>query len=177
MNHVSLKPGECIYAPANTVHSWLSGSIIECMPSSANVINGGFGPKPSADVVRLFTETLTYEDKPVQDFLLPPKPHNAAGLRYYEVPEEEFSILGIQLGCNESSMISNQPLEGIAVFVCLDGSGHVKAHRNGGITSSTDEQSLQPGTVTLVASGVTLTFVSNEHSSLSGYLAFCHLAE
>lgn len=168
MNHVTLEPGECLYARAGTCHSWLSGSIIECMPSSVNVVNSGFGPDASKQAVQLFTDMLTYEDVPASEFLLRPKHRHVVGLRDYKVPEEEFSILGVELQRNETTMISNEPLDGVAVFFCFQGSGKVEA-RHG------DTQQLQAGTVVLVASGVTLTFASSVDEALSGYLAFCHL--
>jgi mannose-6-phosphate isomerase len=41
MNFLTLNPGEAIYIPADGIHAYLSGDIIECMARSNNVLNSG----------------------------------------------------------------------------------------------------------------------------------------
>ncbi|MFT4297343.1 MAG: mannose-6-phosphate isomerase, class I [Micropruina sp.] len=45
MNRVSLRPGECLFAPAGVLHAYLSGVGIELMVASDNVLRGGLTPK------------------------------------------------------------------------------------------------------------------------------------
>lgn len=41
MNYLVLQPGESIYIPADGIHAYLAGDIIECMARSNNVLNTG----------------------------------------------------------------------------------------------------------------------------------------
>jgi mannose-6-phosphate isomerase len=42
MNYLVLQLGEAVCFPADGIHAWLSGNIVECMARSDNVINTGF---------------------------------------------------------------------------------------------------------------------------------------
>ena len=44
MNYLVLDKGDSIYIPADGIHAYLSGDIIECMARSNNVLNTGFCP-------------------------------------------------------------------------------------------------------------------------------------
>lgn len=45
LNHLALKPGQCIYLAANEPHAYLAGECIECMATSDNVVRAGLTPK------------------------------------------------------------------------------------------------------------------------------------
>jgi mannose-6-phosphate isomerase len=45
LNHVVLEPGQALSVPPNTVHSYLSGTGVEVMTSSDNVVRGGLTRK------------------------------------------------------------------------------------------------------------------------------------
>ncbi|MFT3860104.1 mannose-6-phosphate isomerase, class I [Micropruina sp.] len=45
LNRVTLRRGECLYAPAGTLHAYLRGVGIELMTASDNVLRGGLTPK------------------------------------------------------------------------------------------------------------------------------------
>ena len=45
LNRVTLAPGEAIYLPAGNLHAYLSGSGVELMANSDNVLRGGLTPK------------------------------------------------------------------------------------------------------------------------------------
>ncbi|NAZ88306.1 mannose-6-phosphate isomerase, class I, partial [Kineococcus indalonis] len=45
LNQVRLAPGEALYLPAGNVHAYLSGTGVELMASSDNVLRGGLTPK------------------------------------------------------------------------------------------------------------------------------------
>jgi len=45
MNYLVLQPGEAVCVPADGIHAWLSGDIVECMARSDNAINTGSYPQ------------------------------------------------------------------------------------------------------------------------------------
>lgn len=60
MNYLVLQPGEAVYVPADGIHAWLSGDIVEYVARSDNVINTGFCPREDRDSIDLFTSALTF---------------------------------------------------------------------------------------------------------------------
>lgn len=59
LNHVTLEPGEAIWMPAGNLHAYLSGTGVEIMAASDNVLRGGLTPK-QVDVDELL-RVLRYE--------------------------------------------------------------------------------------------------------------------
>lgn len=45
LNHVVLAPGQALFTPAGVLHTYLSGTAVELMASSDNVLRGGLTPK------------------------------------------------------------------------------------------------------------------------------------
>jgi len=74
MNFMVLSPGEAIYIPADGIHAYLSGDIVECMARSNNVLNTGFCPRADRDSVELFANTMTFKPHNPKEALLPAKP-------------------------------------------------------------------------------------------------------
>ncbi|NAZ83523.1 mannose-6-phosphate isomerase, class I [Kineococcus sp. R8] len=70
LNQVRLAPGEALYLPAGNVHAYLSGTGVELMASSDNVLRGGLTPK-HVDVAELL-EVVDFRVLPVP--LLAPRP-------------------------------------------------------------------------------------------------------
>jgi len=87
LNYIKLEPGQAIFLPARSLHSYLSGLGIEIMASSDNVLRGGLTPKhvDSAELLRVLafepmapplvapTKLSDFEDAymtPVADFRL-----------------------------------------------------------------------------------------------------------
>ena len=60
MNYLVLQPGEGLYIPADGIHAYLAGDIVECMARSNNVLSTGFCPKAERDSVDLFWSSLTF---------------------------------------------------------------------------------------------------------------------
>ncbi|KAN0060160.1 Mannose-6-phosphate isomerase [Thecaphora frezii] len=163
MNLAKLQPGECIFAPADAIHTWLSGDIIECMPSSVNVTNTAFGPEPSRETVELFAQMLSYESKPVGGYLLPPQRIASAStggkdggvcVDKYPVPFDEFNVVRVRIeggraatGAAAAELFTgskgNPKLEGVAVVGCVRGSGRLAgsdgASESGGGSGSGEE--------------------------------------
>ncbi len=70
LNQVRLAAGEVLYLPAGNVHAYLSGTGVELMASSDNVLRGGLTPK-HVDVPELL-DVLDFRELPPP--LLPPLP-------------------------------------------------------------------------------------------------------
>ncbi|EHL00282.1 putative Mannose-6-phosphate isomerase [Glarea lozoyensis 74030] len=76
MNFLVLEKGDAIFVPADGIHAYLSGNIVECMARSDNVINTGFCPRADRDDVSLFTNALTFSPSSGEDALLKPTSSN-----------------------------------------------------------------------------------------------------
>ncbi|KAK3215384.1 hypothetical protein GRF29_19g3097220 [Pseudopithomyces chartarum] len=74
MNYLQLKKGDSIYIPADGIHAYLSGDIIECMARSNNVLNTGFCPRADRDSVDLFTSCLTFTPHSGEECMLRDRP-------------------------------------------------------------------------------------------------------
>ncbi|KAK7214425.1 hypothetical protein V2G26_002428 [Clonostachys chloroleuca] len=124
MNYLVLEPGEALYIPADGIHAYLSGDIVECMARSNNVLNVGFCPPANRDNADLFTETLTFAPDTRGDVTLP-RQKSDAGLRgrtsVYRPPIREFDMLRIDLGPDEDEEI--QALEGPGIAIVTHGTG------------------------------------------------------
>jgi len=70
LNQVRLRAGQALYLPAGNVHAYLSGTGVELMASSDNVLRGGLTPK-HVDVAELL-EVVDFRVLPVP--LLEPRP-------------------------------------------------------------------------------------------------------
>jgi mannose-6-phosphate isomerase len=87
MNYLELFPGGCVYIPANTVHSYISGDIIECMSQSDNVIRVGLTTKYKDEETLM--DTLIFEES--KPHILEPKSFNEMH-KIYKPPIEEFEV-------------------------------------------------------------------------------------
>lgn len=63
MNYLKLETGEAIFIPADGIHAYLSGDIVECMARPNNVFNTGFCPRLDRDSVDLFVQNLTFQQQ------------------------------------------------------------------------------------------------------------------
>ncbi|KAK1142865.1 hypothetical protein N8T08_007299 [Aspergillus melleus] len=68
MNYLAIGPGEAVCVPADGIHAWLSGDIVECMAQSDNVLNTGFCPRADRDDVELFGEALSFHPRGVEEY-------------------------------------------------------------------------------------------------------------
>ncbi|KAG0647430.1 Phosphomannose isomerase [Hyphodiscus hymeniophilus] len=128
MNYMDLSPGESIYIPADGIHAYLSGDIIECMARSNNVLNTGFCPTADRDNIKLFTSSLTFSTHSVEDMLLKSKPSPRSGKGKsleYAPPMSEFNMLRTVLGKDEMEII--RAVDGPMVMLVTSGNGSMKA--------------------------------------------------
>jgi mannose-6-phosphate isomerase len=128
MNYLILHKGDAIYVPADGIHAYLSGDIVECMARSDNVLNTGFCPRGDKDSVDLFTAALTFSPKSADDAILKPKSSEKGANGHTKVlapPMSEFDMLVTGLKGQESEAI--KALQGPSIMVVTSGSGTMKA--------------------------------------------------
>lgn len=89
---VHLEPGDAIHLPAGNLHAYLSGTGIEIMAASDNVLRGGLTPK-HVDVAELM-HVLRFEAG------VPPRPRvrESADRAFYDANEEAFALTRIEPG-------------------------------------------------------------------------------
>ncbi|KAJ5480765.1 hypothetical protein N7539_006659 [Penicillium diatomitis] len=156
MNYLTLGPGDSVYVPADSIHAYLSGDIVECMARSDNVINTGFCPVAERDSVELFGQALTFSPHDAQSALLPRKKSDK-GLQgrtdVYAPPISEFSVLVTTLGAGETE--THQAILGPSLMVVTKGCGSMKIPGDQNVE-------LKEGFVFFVGQGVALDFTTEK---------------
>ncbi|KAK3376349.1 RmlC-like cupin domain-containing protein [Lasiosphaeria ovina] len=125
MNFMVLAPGEAIYIPADGIHAYLSGDIVECMTRSNNA---GICPRADRTNIGLFTNTLTFRAHSPEDMILPSRRSDksrSGRTVAYSPPTSEFDMLRTDLGGGESDEIT--PSDGPAVLIVTKGEGNMEA--------------------------------------------------
>jgi len=128
MNFMVFGPGDAIYIPADGIHAYLSGNIVECMARSNNVLNSGFCPPADRNNVDMFCDTLTFKAHSRDDVVLPSKPSDKSKngkTVVYAPPMSEFNMLKTSLSPGDSEEISAS--EGPATFIVTQGHGKMQA--------------------------------------------------
>lgn len=132
MNHLVLQKGDAIYIPADGIHAYLSGDIVECMARSDNVFNTGFCPRADRDSVELFSSALTFGPHSPEDAILKPT-KSEKGLKgrtkILAPPMPEFDMLVTELKAGQRETI--KALQGPSIMVVTSGSGDLKAESKG----------------------------------------------
>ena len=127
MNYLVLQPGEAIYIPADGIHAYLSGDIIECMARSNNVLNTGFCPKAERSNVDLFCKCLTFQPHSGEESMLQPR-HYEKGrqgkTKIFAPPMSEFSVLETTIEGGKKEVLS--ALEGSSILAVIKGSGRME---------------------------------------------------
>ncbi|PNS16934.1 Mannose-6-phosphate isomerase [Sphaceloma murrayae] len=146
MNYLQLKPGECISVPADGIHAWLSGDIVECMARSNNVLNTGFCPRPERNSIDLFCKCLTFSPMGQRECMVLPKQYPGAKhgkTKVFRPEMNEFNVLTTTLGENDEEVLD--PIEGPSIAFATQGSGTLRA--NG------EEYKVKEGSVWFVGKG------------------------
>ena len=125
LNLVTLEPGEAIYLGAGNLHAYLSGTGVEIMASSDNVLRGGLTPK-HIDVPALL-KVLSYESGPVA--VLRPRAL-ATDEETWDTPAAEFRLSRLRVhGAETTRVVSGPELlfchEGDATLHTADGAPDV----------------------------------------------------
>lgn len=164
MNYMTLGPGDSVFVPADSIHAYLEGDIVECMARSDNVINTGFCPAADRDSVELFGEALSFVPHNAQDALLPRKKSDK-GLNgktdVYAPPISEFSVLCTTLGPGEKE--THKAILGPSLMIVTKGSGLMNIPGDQAVE-------LKEGFVFFVGQGIALDFATDK--GLSVYRAY-----
>ncbi|KXJ89316.1 hexose-6-phosphate isomerase [Microdochium bolleyi] len=167
MNFLTFSAGEAVFIPADGIHAYLSGDIVECMARSNNVLNSGFCPRAERNSIDLFTDTLTFDKAhSKEDAILESKPATGgSGGRgagrsrggktvVYAPPMSEFDMYKTDLQAGEEDELA--PHEGPAVAIVTKGSGALKADGR--------EFEVKAGFIFFVAPGVDVTWTAGADS-------------
>ncbi|KFY44699.1 hypothetical protein V494_01366 [Pseudogymnoascus sp. VKM F-4513 (FW-928)] len=155
MNYMTLKPGDAVCVPPDSIHAYLHGDIIECMASSDNVLNTGFCPIAERDSVELFSRALTFKPHSVREAKLPKKRSEKGMLDKtdeYAPPISEFNVLATCLDAEERE--KHKAIFGPSLVVVTEGTGHM------GVSGLS--LNLEEGYVFFVGQGVPLEFSTAE---------------
>lgn len=154
MNFLSFEPGEAIWIPADGIHAYLYGDIVECMARSDNVLNTGFCPRAERNSVETFVQALTFKQHNAEKPLLPRSKceHSSSGKTYmFKPPMSEFNMIVTELKSGENDSIAS--VAGPSVAFMTSGQGSMKA---GG-----KEYELKAGYIFFVGQGVEVSYQSS----------------
>ncbi len=139
MNLVCLAPGEAMFLEAGQLHAYLSGSGIELMANSDNVLRGGLTPK-HIDVPELL-RVLRFTTGPAR--ILHPEPDGPCEAAYRQ-PAPEFALSVITL---QKDRPLARPGRGVEILLCLRGTAEVRDDRGGRLVLSRGQSLLVPAAV------------------------------
>lgn len=155
MNYLTLGPGDAVLVPADSIHAYLEGDIMECMARSDNVLNTGFCPRVDRDSVPLFTRALTFKPHSAEESLLPRK-KSEKGMNgktdVYDPPIQEFSVLSTSLCPGETE--THKAILGPSLMIVTKGCGKIN------VPGKTVD--LHEGFVYFIGQGVALDFSTDK---------------
>lgn len=163
MNFLTFSPGEAIYIPADGIHAYLAGDIVECMARSDNVINTGFCPRADRDSVELFTEALTFKQSDPQEPVLKRVGSGFSGTgktTAFNPPMDEFNMLITELKSGDKESI--KAIAGPSIMIVTSGNGKMMS---GGKTYDAQE-----GFIFFIGCNVEVDFVAE--SEFVAYRAY-----
>ncbi|PYH78438.1 mannose-6-phosphate isomerase, class I [Aspergillus uvarum CBS 121591] len=152
MNYMTLGPGEAVCVPADSIHAYLHGDIMECMARSDNVLNTGFCPKAEKDSVDLFTRALSFKPHGPDEAILPRRKSDKGEhfkTEVYAPPFSEFNVLGTSLGAGEKE--TYKPVGGPSLLIVTKGNGTMSVAGGDGKTFD-----LREGYTYFIGAGVAL---------------------
>jgi mannose-6-phosphate isomerase len=109
MHDVHLTPGQALYVPPRMPHAYLTGTGVELMAGSDNVLRAGLTPK-HVDVPELLTVALFEATSP---HVVEPAYHD--GVHVYPTPAPEFQLS--RLDAADAPVVSEH---GPSLFLCSD---------------------------------------------------------
>lgn len=132
MNYLVLEAGEAIYIPADGIHAYLSGDIIECMARSNNVLNTGFCPRAERSNIDLFCECLTFTPHKAEDAILKPQTYSKGRHEktlLFAPPLSEFDMLQTTLQKGEKEVLDK--IGGPSMAIVTKGGARVMVNGEG----------------------------------------------
>ncbi|KAH0831730.1 hypothetical protein AYO21_10708 [Fonsecaea monophora] len=155
MNFLVLDAGSALYIPADGIHAYLSGDIVECMARSNNVINTGFCPRADRDSVDLFARSLTFKQhdpsEPVLKRQASDKSQNGK-TDEFKPPMSEFNMLVTELSGGEKEVVKG--IAGPSIMVVTDGGGKMNGDGR--------EYELKEGSIFFLGHGVDVEMVADD---------------
>ncbi|KAK6855177.1 Phosphomannose isomerase type I [Apiospora arundinis] len=153
MNFLVFEAGDAIYIPADGIHAYLSGDIVECMARSNNVLNTGFCPPADRNSADLFADVLTFKAHSRDDVVLPSSAYKGSRTGktvVYAPPMSEFNMLKTDLTQpgDADDIAAN---EGPGVMIVTGGEGTLKG-------PEAKEFPLKSGFIFYVAPGASVHF-------------------
>ena len=170
MNFLTLKRGESLYIPADGIHAYLSGDILECMARSDNMLATGFCPEAEKDKIDLFTDAVTYDYKSPETCLLKPT-ESSKGAKgktlEYAPPLSEFKVLQTKLEKGEQEQLEG--IDGPGILCVTRGRGRISGVRQDLI--------VKEGYVFFVGQGIGLDIIADDDSAdgLETHFAVCEV--
>jgi mannose-6-phosphate isomerase len=119
LNHLQLAPLQAVYLEAGRLHAYLSGTGVELMANSDNVLRGGLTPK-HIDVPELL-RVLVFDSPPVRPT---PTTRLSAVELAYQTSAPEFQLSRIDL---EPARAGAWQLRGPELLLCVNGRARVEA--------------------------------------------------
>lgn len=117
MNYLRLRP-----IPADGIHAYLYGNIIECTARSNNVLNTRFCPSADRNSVDIFCSVLAFTPHNAEEAILPSEkfPGSKNGkTKLYAPPMSEFNMLATEMGDGETE--SPDALGGPSLMIVTKG--------------------------------------------------------
>ncbi len=142
---VHLAPGEAVHLPARNLHAYLSGTGVELMAASDNVLRGGLTPK-HVDVDELL-EVLHFEPG------TPPPPARrrvAPGIEVYDSAEATYGLVAVDPAAGPVTIEPTGP----SLLLATGGEVDVAGPESGATIDHGDAAFVAPGEGPLVVTGV-----------------------
>ena len=172
MNYLTLKTGQALYVPADGIHAWFQGDIVECMARSDNVLNVGFCPRADRDNIELFTETLNFRASKAEEALLEAVEcvrGKRGKTREFKPELSEFNVLVTRLEGGEREEV--EEVKGPSVLMATKGAGKMEV-RGGADGDEGKEVRLEEGWVFFVRYGVEVGFEADGEDGLEVFRAY-----
>jgi mannose-6-phosphate isomerase len=120
LNLVTLDPGEAVFLPAGELHAYLSGTALEIMANSDNVLRGGLTPK-HVDVQELLS-VLVFDARPLEVLVAEPV---GPGVSSFKTPAREFELGFVEVA-------SDRPFKapdgrGVEILLQLEGGCRIES--------------------------------------------------
>lgn len=165
MNFLTLSPGEALYVPADGIHAYLSGDIVECMARSNNVLNTGFCPRAERNSIDLFTQLLTFEQSDPRTPVLEKVTSEKSGdgkTAAFKPPMSEFNMLVTELKRGEQETV--KAVNGPSIMIITSGKGR--------FTVGGDSYDVSEGKIFFIGQGVDVQFNADQSDGLVAYRAY-----
>jgi mannose-6-phosphate isomerase len=163
MNYLKLPANKAIYIPADGIHAYLAGDIIECMARSNNVLNVGFCPRAERNDANLFVSTLTFAPHSVEECILDFQKFDRSTNGHTQIikpPMAEFNMLMTNIPSQGTE--TNKAVGGPSAMIVTKGEGKMRA---GGKTHD-----LKTGYIFFIGQSVQVEYETD--SNLEVYRAF-----